>query len=195
MQEAIDVLTREDCEFLGTMILPRSSICVHNPGGRPSCPCHHEDQQLLILGPVLGSTIEIWNMSQFIMVPDSFLCFCNMKSCEDMVWYVRSVGSLTDRADIDLSKIAYMRSGDGRLVLYDYRHWKRLIFWQYRLVNSLGLWFSQVLVFEFTILGGFLSISPWGSIALDSWPRARIYDRNTGHVRLYNGSRLVPLLL
>ena len=25
-QEAIDLLTREHCEFLGTMILPRSSI-------------------------------------------------------------------------------------------------------------------------------------------------------------------------
>ena len=24
--EAVDLLTREDCEFLGTMILPRSSI-------------------------------------------------------------------------------------------------------------------------------------------------------------------------
>ena len=129
------------------------------------------------------------------MVPDSFLCFCNMKSCEDMVCYARSVGSLTDRADIDLSKIGYKSRGDGRLVLYDYRRWKQLIFWQYRLVNSLGLWFSQVLVFEFTILGGFLSISPWGSIALDSWPRARIYDRNTGHVWLYNCSILIPLLL
>ena len=26
MLEAVDLLTREDCEFLGTMILPRSSI-------------------------------------------------------------------------------------------------------------------------------------------------------------------------
>ena len=84
----------------------------------------------------------------------------------------------------------------GALVLYDYRCWKRLIFWQERLVNSLGLWFSQGLVFEFTILGeAFLSISPWGSIALDSRPRARIYDRNTGHVRLCNGFTFIPLLL
>jgi len=126
--EAIDLLTREGCEFIGTMILPRYSILVYNPRGRPPCPSHHEDQKLLILGPVLGSTIEIWDTSSFILVPDSFLCFCNMKSCEDMVSYVRFVGSPTDRADIDLSKIGYYSRGDGRLVLYGYQRWKQLIF-------------------------------------------------------------------
>ena len=38
-----------------------------------------------------------------------------MKSFEDMVSYVMSVGSLTDRADIDLSKIWYYSRGDRRL--------------------------------------------------------------------------------
>ena len=75
--------------------------------GRPSCPSYHEDQQLLILGPMLGSTIEIRDTTSFILVPYSFLFFCNMKSFEDMVSYVRFVASPTDCADIDLSKIGY----------------------------------------------------------------------------------------
>jgi len=68
----------------------------HNPRGRPSCSSHHEDQQLLILGHVLGSRIEIQDTTSFILVLDSFLCICNMKSCEDVVSYVRFVGSPMD---------------------------------------------------------------------------------------------------
>jgi len=39
----------------------------------------------LILGPVLGSTLEIQDTSGFILVLDTFLCFYNMKSCVDTV--------------------------------------------------------------------------------------------------------------
>ena len=65
---------------------------------------------------MLGSTIEIQDTSGFILVPYSFLCFCDIKCCEDMVSKVKSLGRPTDRADIDLIKMWYLSRGDGRLV-------------------------------------------------------------------------------